>query len=221
MPELMHAKHVGLTHAEDEADLVLTVPVEQVSGGAGFVNASGEVSLDLATGRAFHHTMTGNITGVTLTNAPDADAYLASWVWVLKIDGTGGYSFASPFNVTWVDGGSWSDLDLTADAVNVMAFWRAGATVYGALVWNGETPLDPYKVCFLEDAAVVILTEAEDIDVANATKNGDGTITYARDSGSGFGSITTRTTFGAGDRLRVTCDSLTGTTTVRIPRFAP
>ena len=75
--------------------------------------------------------------------------------------------------------------------------------------------LDPYKVIFLADATIPIVTEAEDIDIPGATKNGDGVITYAINGTP----ITTRTTFAVGDRLEVTCAGMTTTTTVRIPRL--
>lgn len=223
MPELSHAKHLGVAFAEDGTDLVVSVPVEEVSGGAGFVNVSGTVSLDLSTGRAFHHTMTGSITTLSFTNAPTATALSAMWTWVLRVDASGPYTLPGSGNrpvVTFVDGHSWNDADLTANAENVFVFWQVGTTTYGALITNGNLLLDPYKVCFLENAEVVIMTEAEDIDVANYSQNGDGNITYGKNQSPDSGAITTPTTFAVGDRLHVKCASATGTTAVRIPRYA-
>jgi len=216
MPELMHSKHVGLTHAEDSDDLVFTVPIEQVSGGDGFEEVNGSVTLDLATGRAFYHTMTGNITDVTVTNVPTVSGFNTVWTWVLKVNNIGSYSLSSPPSVTWVDGSSWADVNLLANAVNVIQFIRVNDVTYASLAWNGELARDPYKVCFLENGTVSILTEAESVDVANATKNGDGTITYTKNGSA----ITVRTSFAVGDRLGVVCGSATGTTTVRVPRYA-
>lgn len=221
--QLEHAKHKGLSHALDGSDLVLTVPTEVVAGGAGFADApvapATTVELDLDDGRAFHHKMVGNITGLSFANVPAHAGASAAWTWVLWIDATGGYTLAGTPTVTWLDGSSWTDLDLTANATNIVQFVQVGTITYATLVYNASIPLDPYKVCFLENATVVLLTEDEDIDAGGVTKNGDGTITLQRDSGSGFSTITTRTTFNAGDRLGVICASATGTTTVRIPRY--
>jgi hypothetical protein len=74
---------------------------------------------------------------------------------------------------------------------------------------------EPYKLCFLEDATLVVLTEDESIDVANATQDGDGTVTFQKNGSS----ITTRTNFTLNDRLSVVCTGATTTTTVRIPRY--
>ena len=216
MPELDHAKHVGLAHALDVDDLVLTVPTEQVAGGAGFVNASGAVALDLDDGRAFHHTMTGNITGLTFSNVPTAAEFEAGWRWVLRIDATGGYTLAGTPTVTFVDGRSFADADLAANAENIFTFWRVGSITYAALITNGSIEFDPYKLHFIENATVTVLTENESIDVANATKNGDGTITFQRNGSA----ITVRTDFSVGDRLSVTCATATTATSVRVPRYA-
>ena len=216
MPELSHAKHVGITLAEDGTDLVATVPIEQVAGGAGFVNASGAVDLDLDDGQAFHHTMTGNITGLTFSNVPTAAVTDASWTWVLRINATGGYTLGGTPTVTFVDGRSFADADLTANAENIVTFWRVGTITYASLLTTGELAYDPYKVCFLEDGTITILTEAESIDVANATDYGTGTIAYQKNGAT----ITTRTTFAAGDRLGIVCSSISGSISVRVPRYA-
>jgi len=190
--------------------------LEAVAGGAGFASASGAVTMNLAAARAFHHLMTGNITSLAFSNVPDPDASAAVWTWVLRVNGTGGYTFSSPPSVTWVDGRAWTDLDLSANAENIVTFWRVDTVTYARLVTNGSLELDPYKVCFLDNATITIIAEDESVDVANATKDGDGTITYKK----GADLITTRTTFAEGNILSVICVSATGTTTVRIPRFA-
>ena len=192
-----------------------TALIETVAGGSGFVNTSGVVTLDLNEGRAFHHKMVGNITSLSFTNVPAAATNSAAWTWVLWIDSTGGYSLAGTPTVTWLDGGSFDDLDLAADATNIVQFIRVGTITYATLVYAGDIPLEPYKLCFLENATLVVLTEDEDVDVASATKHGDGVISYARNGSA----ITVRTTFSEGDRLSVTCGSATETTSVRIPRY--
>ncbi len=189
---------------------------EVVSGGAGFVNVNGAVTLNLADARAFHHTMTGNITGLSFANVPDADTTSAAWTWVLRINATGGYTLAGTPTVTFVDGRSFSDLDLSANAENIVTFWRVGAITYASLLTNGELAYDPYKVCFLANGTIVVITEAESIDVANATAHGTGTVAYQKNGAT----ITTRTTFAVGDRLGIVCTGISGSISVRVPRYA-
>ena len=81
--------------------------------------------------------------------------------------------------------------------------------------------IDPYKVAFSADGAIKVPTEAEDLDIPNATRVvGDGTITYAKATGAGAPTtITLRTTFAVGDHLVITCTGLTEHTSVRVPRL--
>ena len=221
--DLDNVKHKGVRLYADVSDLVVENPIEVVAGGAGFTNQSGAVSLYLTSSRAFHHTMVGNITSLAFSNVPSTTAFSASWTWVVRKDGTANvYSISGAAAVTFVDGRSFSDADLTTpNAENIFTFWQVGSITYGALVTTGELAFDPYKVCFLDNATVVVMAEAESIDVANDSQSGDGTITYAKTTGAGSPTtITTRTTFAVGDRLSIICTGATGTTTVRIPRYA-
>ena len=80
--------------------------------------------------------------------------------------------------------------------------------------------IDPYKLVFSANGSIAFLTEAEDIDIPNASTRGDGTITYSKIVGEGAPTvITLRTTFAEGDTLSVACSGLTTQTTVRIPRL--
>jgi hypothetical protein len=226
--DLDHANHSGISFAAVGSELRATVTggggsLEAVAGGAGFVNVSGVVALDLATGRAFHHTMTGNITGLSFSNVPTASEYSASWTWVLRIDATGGYSLAGTPTVTFVDGSSWSDLDLTASSENIVTFWRVDTTTYAALVTNGQLALDPYTMTFPDDGTVLIaVARAETIDLANVTHlevdgtAGTGTLSYTKNNVSASGS----TSFAVGDVLGVTLASSTTASAVSIPRYA-
>jgi hypothetical protein len=202
--------------ADLDARSIDAFATEAIAGGAGFVNASGAVALDLDLGRAFQSTMTGNITSLAFSNVPTVTATQAAWTWVLRIDGTGGYTLAGTPTVTFVDGRSFSDADLAANAENIFTFWRVGAITYGSLLTNGTLAFDPYKVCFLANGTVTLLTETEQIDVATATTFGTGTIAYTKNGGA----IVALTTFAAGDRLGITCTGISGSITVRVPRFA-
>jgi hypothetical protein len=214
--DLDNAKHKGLRLYADLGDLVLSVPTENVAGGASFIDTSGAVVLDLTDARAFHHKMVGNITSLGFSNVPPHATHSAAWTWVLWIDATGGYTFAGPPAVTWLDGGSFDDLNLEAGALNIIQFIRIGASTFATFVFNGPVQLDPYKLAFLDNATILIPTETEDIDVANAqVPSGDGDITYTQNGVV----ITARTSFVVGDVLGVTCSALLTTTAVRIPRY--
>lgn len=196
--------------------------LEAVEGGAGFAPVSGPIALDLAPARAFHHEMVGNITGLSFTNVPDANVSAASWTWVLRINTTGGYTFSGWPTVTFVDGRSFEDTDLRANAVNQFTFWTVGAEVYGALVSNGRLELGAREMCFIaNDTILVPMLRAEVLDPANAVKTGNGVITYAKNGTPITGNPLPETAFAAGDVLSVTCASLTTTTGIAIPRYAP
>lgn len=204
--------------AWEAAPATSTTDLEKVAGESGFVAVSGAVTLDLSLGRAFHHEIVGDITSASFASVPSATTTAAVWSWVLwNSSGTTTFSLSSPPSVEWIDGSSWSDLDLTPGATNIVTFWQVGTVTRAVLNYTGEIPLDPYKVCFIADGTILIVSEAEDIDVASATKpSGDGAVSYTKNGAA----ITTRTTFAGGDVLGVVCSGLTATTTVRIPRYA-
>jgi len=195
--------------------------VDAISGGAGFSSVSGAVSLDLSTGRAFHQTMTGNITSLSFSNVPTTTAYATVWTWVLAIDATGGYALSGTPTVTWVDGGDFDDLDLSANAVNIVTFWRIGSVTYAALLYNGSLRLDPYRLSFAEDGdQLIVVDAAETVDLSSVTNveadgtAGTGTLTFQKNGVSASGS----TSLASGDVLKVTLASSTTPTAVLIPR---
>lgn len=195
--------------------------LETVSGGAGFIGVSGAVTMDLSTGRSFHHTMTGNITSLAFSNVPAAAGNAPAWTWVLAIDSTGGYLLSSTPTVTWVDGASFSDLDLSANAVNVVTFWQLGSTIYAALITNGALSLDPYVMSFAADGSqLVVVSRSETLDLGSVTHleadgtAGTGTLSYKKNGVTATGS----TSFTSGDVLEVTLASSTTPSVVSIPR---
>jgi len=197
------------------------VNIERVSGDAGFVNVSGSVTLDLANGRNFQHEMDGNITSLAFANVPMNTEFAASWSWALRIDATGGYTLSGTPTVTWVDGSTFADLDLSANAVNIVTFWQVGSITYAAFAWNGSLELDPYTMTFQEDGSVlIVVTQAETIDLGSVTHveadgtAGTGTLSYAKNGSAASGS----TAFAAGDVLTVTLASSTTPSAVSIPR---
>jgi len=217
MPELDHAKHAGLGHALDEDDLLLKVLAEVVPGTA-WEGASGSVNLDVGGGgRAFLREMTGNITDLTFSNIPDGTAESAMWLLALRIDATGGYSFASSETLVWRDGSTWGDLSLYAHALNILAFWRVGSTTLASLAWNGGAEYDPYVFNFkVDDSLSVPVVRSEVIDVENATVLGAGAVTYYRDATV----ITEATEFTAGTHAEFIVNAKAGQR-VSVPRRAP
>lgn len=213
--DLDNAKHKGVRLFVDLADLVVENPMEVVAGGAGFVNDSGLVDLDLTSARVFYRTLTGNVTEFTFSNVPSSDAYGASWRVVLRVDANGPYTFATTTPVTFVDGSSWDDLDLTANAENELVFWRSGTGTKGAFVDTGTLALEPYVFNFkTTDSLSVPITRTEVIDVANATVLGAGTVVYKRDATV----ITTATTFTAGTHAEFVVEAEAGQR-ISVPRY--
>jgi hypothetical protein len=192
---------------------------ETVAGGSGFINASGNVTLDLANARVFQLLVTGAVTSVAFSNIPNANTTAAEWVMVLKLGATP-YGVLNLPTVTFLDGSSWADLNLAANAFNVVYFERHGATTYAYLGSNGLYDLDPYKLSFAANGTVVLATESEELDlrptVGFTKPTGNGAITFKK-NGAG-GDLDVKTNFAVGDYLLVTCASLTTATAVRIPR---
>lgn len=207
--------------------------VEAVAGGAGFVNVggainAGAVTLDLLDVRVFHQVMTGNIASIAFSNIPDPLVKAASWMWVLRIDATGGYTFPTGANlptVTWVDGSDWTDLDLSANAQNTVTFWTEGSETKAALVSNGTLRLDPYVLSFPDNGVQgVPITRAETLDLANVTNleldgtAGTGTITFQRGRSGVLTAASGATPLLPDDVLVVTMASSTTHSVVSIPR---
>jgi hypothetical protein len=140
---------------------------------------------------------------------------------ILRVDASGPYTLSSPFAVTWVGRGAWTSLSLVANAVNVLDYRRDGTTVYGAIIENGGLELDPWTLSFQANGTKsVLIARAEDIDVANASTYGTGTVTYAQ-NGVDISSETDPVAFAAGDRLGITVSGLSGEVLVSVPRFLP
>ena len=200
------------------------VPTEAVAGGAGFVDATGTVALSLASARAFHRTMTGNLT-LSFTDVPNADTTSAAWALVLRVDATGGYLFVGP-TVTWLDGSTWDDLDLSANAENIVAFKRVGVVTYASLITNGALSLDPYVLSFPTNGTqLAVVTRAETLGLDAVTNveadgtAGTGTLSFKKNGGADISPLAA-TAFAAGDVLTVTLASATTASVVSIPRFA-
>ncbi len=208
----------GDTYWKFEAAVI----AEAVAGGAGFQNVQGDVTLNLALGRNFLQRLIGNVGTLAFSNVPDGNAFSAGWLWVLEVDSLGPYVISVPPTVTWLNGGGWSDLDLTANARNFVWFFRVAGVTYARLLSNGETELEPLVVSFPTNGTAIYSTGSESIDIPAATKpRGNGTITYQRSVGNGTpAAITARTTFAVGDNLHVICASATTHTSVRVPRYA-
>ena len=198
---------------------------EAVAGAVGFMNVSGAVSMNVGIARAFHHTMTGNITSLAFIGVPNPDEFDTSWRWVLRIDGTGGYLLSSVPAVVWVDGSAWGDLDLSANAENIVTFWQVGAITYAALITNGRLVLDPYPMTFQEDGTLLVaVTRDETVDLGNVTHleadgtPGTGTLTFKKNGGSNL--ALQKIDFDAGEVLTVTLTGSSTLSAVSIPRYA-
>lgn len=90
-------------------------------------NISGAVTVDLSTGNFFHATVTGNVTGVTITNAVSGNVAF----FVLELTNGGA------FTVTWGSAFKWpggAAPSLTVSGVDLLAFYtRDGGTTVRAV----------------------------------------------------------------------------------------
>lgn len=208
----------GIEFADGAAgELVLNALADKVAGGIGFTDINGVVTLNLSEGLVFHRRLTGNLTGLSFTGVPASAERAPTVRLVLRIDSTGGYIASGLPTVVWLNGRTWDDLNLAANAENVLVLAFDGGTIYGSLLFNGEMALDPYKATVFANGTYPIPTEAESIDLANVTKpTGDGTLAFNKNGGA---AITVRTDFAVGDVLNVVVTGLTTTTAVRIPRY--
>ena len=212
----------GLTATHVKAAIDEVALTEKVAGGSGFISKAGAVVMDFTEGDAFHYTMTGNWTSLALSSTPSGLATEKAFTLVIMVDATGGYTVSSPFAVTWLDGSSWGDLDLTANAVNIMQFVNIGTTVYGALVYkDGVITLEPYVLSFADDGSqLVVVTQAETLDLGSVTNveaggtAGTGTLAFEQNGGAATGV----TSFVSGDVLKVTLSGSGTPTAVSIPR---
>lgn len=204
---------------EAEAAAIL----EAVAGGAGFVPVSGAVELDLASARAFHHELVGHLSSLSFTNVPNSDAFSANWTWVLRVNATGGYTVSGTPAVTFVDGSTWSDLNLSANAVNVIQFGRKGSITYAAFLANGALALDPHTMTFPVDGTVLIPIARQETLVLGSVMHrsitggaGSGSLEFRRNDTP----VTGTQVFAAGQVLAVTRSGGSAASGVSIPRRA-
>ena len=223
MPALDHSKHKGLSHAQDGADVVLSVRAETVAGGSGFVDVSGDVVFDLSTGHTFFARVVGNVTSWGFVNVPELAEVSPAVRIVFLMDATGGYLIENGPTVAFRDGASFADLNTAANAENELFLWTVGTGWRAALVWNGALALDPYVIPFAADGTgLVPVTRAESIDLGSVTHleadgtAGTGTLAYTKNGVSASGV----TSFAAGDVLGVTRTGGSAASSVSIPRTA-
>lgn len=201
--------------------LIPATILETVWGGAGFIGVSGNVELDFDDARAFHLQMNGNINSLTFNSVPDSDSFSATWSIALRINTTGGYTVSGLPAVTWIDGSSWNDLNLAANAVNLLTLWQVGSTIYGAIVFNGLLELESHKLSFDDNGSqLIVFDRPQTLDLGNVVNveadgtAGTGTLTYQRNGTT----VSGVTSFSTGQVLRVTLASSVTPTAVGIPR---
>jgi hypothetical protein len=223
MPEIIHQNHTNVEAAVVSGELRLSVPVvsEAVAGGAGFINTTTTTTLDLSASRVFLRTMVGDTT-LALSNIPAETTSAAAWTLVLRINATGGYTLTGPSPaVVWLDGSTWTNLNMTANAQNVVAFARYGSTTYAWLVSNGVLELDPFVFSFEEDGSqYAVITQAETLSLGSVTHSapgggsGSGSLAYARNGST----VTGTQAFTSGQVLTVTRSGSSAAGVVSIPR---
>lgn len=190
---------------------------DKVAGGAGFANATGTVTMDLAAARVFLFTVTGNITSLSFSNIPSSNEFATVATIVLRMDATGGYTIAEPADLVFRDGQAWADLDTTANNTNIVVVERVGTQWY-AYLDNGQAPTqDPVAFSFQANGDLYFVAhENMTLDVGNTRQTGTGTVAFAKNGSA----ITAATAFAAGDVLKVTCSGIGTHKAVTIPRTA-
>lgn len=102
--------------------------IRETAGTAAF--AGGTLTLDLATGNHFAHTLTANVTAVTISNVPATGQYVPVTV-ELTQDATGGRTVAGwPAGAKW-PGGTVPAMTSAANAVDIVTgYTRDGGTTW-------------------------------------------------------------------------------------------
>lgn len=95
-------------------------------------NATGAMTINLASGNVVSWTLTGNVSGVTINGATNGRA--CSFTLYAKQDGTGNRTITWPASVKWSGGAP--TLSTAANAVDIFVFESidGGTTWYGSLV---------------------------------------------------------------------------------------
>ena len=215
---LQHTNHTGLTTEAVGSELRLHASATGSDAGDAVTvdaTASGELSYDLSLARTIRSTVTGNVTSVAFTNMPAA----GTWVHVITMDATGNYMISGFPVARWLGGRSIADLDVSANAVNILVYTYDGNELNVSLAWNGGLELDSFKLPISENGVYAVPIDAgEALDFANVQKpTGDAAVTFKK---NGAGSdLTALTSFAAGDWMQVTVATLTTPTAVLIPRY--
>ena len=228
MANLLHDNHVGIQHALVGNELRLMADasaLEAVAGGAGFVNASGAVSVSLANARHVHLLVDGNIDSLAFTDVPNGDEFSIFVTLVLRFDATGNHTLSGLTSVEWANGGSWSDINRAPNAENHISLWTVGSALHGAIVRTGVITLDPYVMSFPDNGVQAFpITQSETLDLGAVTHRalngsaGDGTFTFQRGRAGALTSASGDTPLIADDVLVVTLASSTAHSVLSIPR---
>jgi hypothetical protein len=193
-----------------------------IGGGNGFVSAFGTVNLDIATARVFQLTMTENITQINFNNIPNGLQQAAYWTVILRINSIGNYTLSPGTTVVnWRGGYDWADLNKSANAENIVDFWRVGSETYAYIVDNGGTEYDPLVFSFGGDGSQYYAAASnETLDLTAVTYRApdggvaSGGLQYFRNTTSVSGS----TALTANQVLTVTRSGSSGAASVSIPR---
>ena len=226
MANLLHDNHVGIQHALVGNELRLMADasaLEAVAGGAGFVNASGAVSVSLANARHVHLLVDGNIDSLAFTDVPNGDEFSIFVTLVLRFDATGNHTLSGLTSVEWANGGSWSDINRAPNAENHISLWTVGSVLHGAIVRTGIIRLDPVSFTFDGNySQLYTARQAETLDLSDVTNleedgtAGTGTLSFKRNGGSDL--ALEPQAFTDGQVLKVTMVSSTTPSSVTIPR---
>lgn len=181
-------------------------------------SATGSVNLDLAAGRIFRLTVTGEITSLQFTNAPSLATDSIKAQIILIQDAIGGHAVAElTGTLDYLAGSTW-DVNTAANE-ETLIYVDGGDAKYYVLVDNRQgMDYDPVSAFFSKAESVHFVSHRAGMVLAtgSAVKSGTGTITYKKNDVAASGDIT----LNSGDRLEIIAASVTGYVTVTIPRTA-
>ena len=200
--------------------------IESVRGGAGFVPASGAITLNLEDARVFLIDVTANITSWAFENAPDWNAFSPIVRVVWRQDATGGRAITGGPSLTFRDRRSPADFNTAPNGITEQHIWHDGTGLVTAIVENGRLDLEPHVLSFATNGAqLVAITHPVTMnlgDVTNRQANGNvgtGTLTYQRGRAGALTTVSGVTAFQANDVLVVTLADSTNASAISIPRW--
>lgn len=186
-------------------------------------NVTGALNLNLDNHKNVnvYGTIRGNVT-LSFSNVPSTGAVMVTYV--VAQNNVGGHTLTYPGGTVFLNGGDGS-INPAANSVSVVSLvsTNAGANWVVAVSDSRPTQYEAFYFNPSDNGPIYVrIPYPMTLNVAGTTQAGTGTLAYARstNNGSSFTNISTSTSFGTGDILRVTVSGIGAWLTFTIPRTA-